>query len=480
MMTDTRRYREDTTRYVELRSALADFPTSELLPGKDDAWAAAGQVAAVAVGIGAQDYRPAVAGAHLYGRSAGRTFLLGVSPGTVQLRAVDVTKADARGVDGCKTIRGDRSSVGADIDSLYINRETGDFELPDAPARSEITNWSSKSRARMFQAVAQLDLSRWEEDGGDLAMVTLTLPAWWELIAPDGKTFKKLIRTLFKRWARVIGPVRGLWKLEFHRRGAPHLHALMRVPALVAGQSFDLWLARQWANICRDSLADLERDKYVEAGEYRRHVNAGTSVDFSTRNFSDPRRIATYFLGHSSKHVDGKEYQHVVPELWQAPGRGPGRFWGVWGLERGVVEVEVSVHQWVQVRRVLRHVARARSWRQRQDAARYGRSVRRRPLRSLGHGGALTGGVVVVNDGVLVGYDVARVLGGAGWTRARSGWSGVSTYGGAGYGSPLVGVELVEVKRDHPFEVWIDNTRNFDEWELGAVVDRLLGELVGE
>src|SRR5207249_5060118 len=63
-------------------------------------------------------------------------------------------------------------------------------------------------------------------------------------------------------------------------------------------------------------------------------ILAGTGVDYAeAHKCSDPKRLAVYFGKHGQYR--SKEYQHNVPEAWQAPGKGPGRFWGYWGLKIG-------------------------------------------------------------------------------------------------------------------------------------------------
>lgn len=280
--------------------------------------------------------------------------------------------------------------------------------------RSAISQWSRGSRRRMVRAIAELDLSQWADDGGNLAMVTLTLPGWWESIVPTGQDWKKLIDRLRKRWVRETEtPWRGLWKLEFQRRGAPHQHMLMRVPALVQGRRFEDWLAKTWADLCLDALISFDERYalgYIELGEYDRHLAAGIAVDFSGSRFSDPRRTSIYFLKHSTKTTDSKEYQHIVPTLWSEDG--PGRFWGVWGLDKATAELEVDRAGWTHARRILRHVARASSARaelQRRRSA--GESVwtMKRP-RKPGGFGARGGGWVLANDGLSLAWDLGRAI----------------------------------------------------------------------
>lgn len=318
----------------------------------------------------------------------GQRAFLALSPGTVALRVQTVHGLD---VAAAPEPDGEQGVLFDDVDE-----ETG---------RGVIGEWSSGSRRRMARTIAELDYSRWHEDGGILAMVTLTLPGDWLTVAPTGRAFKRMIEVFRRRWTRAVGPWRGLWKLEFQRRGAPHLHALMRVPATVGGRRFEEWLSATWADVVN----------HPDPVERAKHLAAGTRVDFSGMRFSDPRRTALYFAKHSAKTLDDKEYQHVVPEAWRAEGAGPGRFWGVWGLSRATAEVEVDWQTFVRARRILRHVARARAAETEMSRLRAsGRSdavwtMRRQ--RPRGGFGAVGGGFVLVNDGLTLAQAVGRALG---------------------------------------------------------------------
>lgn len=371
-----------------------------------------------------------VSAGHWTGHTEGKSFRLAVSPGTVALSTVDTNKAEKaaqRAYDAHFSL--------VELAAGWVDELTGELS-PDAVfEKSELTgsavvSWSKRSRMRMVRAVAELDYSDWTEADGTLAMVTLTLPGDWLAIAPDGSTFKKLLDKFRKRWIRAVGAWRCLWKLEFQRRGAPHMHLLMRVPALVTWDGgyraqlgytvvspFEEWLSTAWATVCAASTEWDRLDSNGEpSSEYTRHLAAGTGVDFSGEKFSDPRRIALYFLGHSMKGPDGKEYQHIVPEEWQAPGKGPGRFWGFAGFERAVVELELSLHDWQVLARQFRKLQRARDWKatlvQRRGRAKdTGREVSAvthrwskysKATRAMGAGGSVLGGWVLLNDALPV------------------------------------------------------------------------------
>lgn len=385
----------------------------------------------------------------------GRSWYLRLSPGVMGLRCSDQNKKER-----AQEREKDRQRSAVDMAAaLLVKGEDGD-ELPVNGSTGEIREWSARSRSRMSELVGSLDYSDWLQSDGALAMVTLTLPDRWLELAPDGETFKKLLRKFEHRWRRAIGPWRLLWKLEFQRRGAPHWHALMRVPALVGRQTFEEWLSKTWADVVGASKVVDRWDAKTDKGssEYSRHLAAGTGVDFSGKDFSDPRRISLYFLGHSSKTSDGKEYQHRVPEEWQKPGKGPGRFWGNPGLKSATREIELTERDAVGAARILRKVKRGRAWttsvlRERgklplgdrekhrtfdvelrqKDGQKRGRAAHRTYNRknavaaaakgetyspqprfkpaSLGGGGYAVGGWVLMNDALQLGLDVARWFG---------------------------------------------------------------------
>ena len=343
----------------------------------------------------------------------GRTLRLMLSPGIIGAKQIDVNRH-------ARTLEAARNRKHSEVDMLNafrVDLETGEIsdDMPDldGASRSEITEWSAKSRSNMSKILASLDYSQWDRESGALAMVTLTLPGDWETVAPNGREFKKLVEKFRKRWLRAGMEWVCLWKLEFQKRGAPHWHSLVRVPALVRGVPFEQWLSRTWA----DCVA------HPDPEEYAKHLAAGTGVDFSGKDFSDPRRIALYFMGHSAKSQDGKEYQHVVPKLWQAPGKGPGRFWGFCGLVKALIEVDVTQRDYDRVRRILRHLAKARAWvtavkRERGHAVRENRAAlpvhaihAKKPRRSqLGGGGGFNGGWVLLNDAISVAWRLADYL----------------------------------------------------------------------
>jgi len=229
-----------------------------------------------------------------------------------------------------------------------------------------------------------------------------------------------------KRFQREWGePARYIWKLEFQPRGAPHIHLWMAPPHAVgrSGRKFRDWLSQEWADLVG----------HPDAEQRTRHMLAGTAIDIlNGLRACDPKRLAIYFTKHSSPNqLDDKEYQHIVPDAWRKLGHGPGRFWGVHGLQRATAVVEIAQDAYLTARRIVRRWSRsqavygditrpfptkvvpriARQVVQRVDLAtgkvRHRMVRRRRPLCNQG---GLAGGYALVNDGPAFASQLAAAL----------------------------------------------------------------------
>ena len=344
-------------------------------------------------------------------------FRITIGPGVVRLGWPSPVRAEKASE---RAVKRHRLDVTAEIDRIKAGRD-----MPDPPAR-EITEWSRKSRAAMCRTFAELDYTPLVECGRVPAMVTLTYPGDWECVAPDGASVKRHMVLWRKRFQREWGEsVRYIWKLEFQRRGAPHIHLWMAPPHALgrSGRKFRDWLSQEWADIVA----------HPDPQQRARHLLAGTAVDFlNGLRACDPKRLAIYFTKHSSPNKLGdKEYQHTVPEAWREPGHGPGRFWGVYGLQRATAVVEIVQDVYLTARRIIRRWSRsqaiygdctrgfptavvpriARIAVRRVDSQTGNirhRTIRRRRL--LCNQGGLAGGYVLVNDGPALASQLAAAL----------------------------------------------------------------------
>ena len=283
---------------------------------------------------------------------------------------------------------------------------TGEWPDPPTP-RTAINSWSRKSRANMVRRLCELDYTPLYDGGRLPAMVTLTYPGDWLTVAPTGGYVKRHMKALRKRYQRAWGEDwSAVWKLEFQRRGAPHVHLLCTPPhghAQTTGQTFAVWLSAAWAAVVN----------HPDPEQRRRHERAGTGLDYAEGlRATDPRRVAAYFTKHGL--MASKEYQHHVPAEWSEPGTGPGRFWGVWNLQRATRTVQVTPADGIRAGRTARRWARAQGrvqsrWVQRVDQAtgrvRYRRSRTRVRLMTNGNRGW-----IATNCGPAWVSDLARAL----------------------------------------------------------------------
>ncbi len=168
----------------------------------------------------------------------------------------------------------------------------------------------------------------WEECGPRLALVTYTYPREFTC---DGLLVRRHREAMKMRWTRKWGPPKGAWVLEFQKRGAPHLHTYVGLPDVPEAVLLQ-WAKRAWYEIV--------------GSEDWRHLYQGVDVQrcFYGRAEENGRRVADYFWRES-----GKWEQKQVPDDYL----NVGRFWGYWGLKPEVERTSVSVHEWVEMRRLM-------------------------------------------------------------------------------------------------------------------------------
>ena len=358
-------------------------------------------------------------------------FRLLIAPGLVKLswtRPVLLERSSERA--GAHTHRLNVAAEEDELRSITAEMDWTNGPMPRVPQTTldsrEITNWSRKSRANMCRSLAEYDYTPIVGRGRIPAMVTLTYPGDWEAVAPRGRDVKRHLENWRKRFEREWAEkLYFIWKLEFQRRGAPHFH-LWTAPPTAAGKSgltFRQWCSHAWAEVV----------DHPEPEQRRLHELAGTAVDtLEGIRACDPKRLAIYFTKHSSpNNYSDKEYQHIVPAAWRAPGKGPGRFWGAAGLKKATATVEMEQSDYVHARRIVRRWSRSQAAysditakfpsavnprtakvavpRVDSETGRVTfRRVRRR--RQLCTQGGLAGGFALVNNGAAFASQLARAL----------------------------------------------------------------------
>lgn len=237
--------------------------------------------------------------------------------------------------------------------SIQLSRKDGPTgKGGNYSARKPITDWSKKSRSNMLKTLFSLDYSPMFGDEKRIpVMVTLTYPGDWEIVAPNGQATKRHLDIFRKRYLRAFGePFNGVWKLEFQRRGAPHIHILTSISSDLG--MFQLWVSKTWAEIVN----------HPETSQKEKHQKAGTQVKAWYDFFRDKPYLIAHYFGKHSSFVNGgvKEYQNKPPSLWVESGS-VGRFWGYWGVVKTISSARVTREDSLFIQRTLRRWHRANS-----------------------------------------------------------------------------------------------------------------------
>jgi len=210
--------------------------------------------------------------------------------------------------------------------------------------RGAVAGFSSASRRRLFRRAAAVDWSAF----GRSVFVTLTYPGEFSC---DGRRVKRDLAAFRKAWERKYGAPVGMWKLEFQRRGAPHLHLALALPSAVPGgldpadslglRAAEIKAARVWASETWYRI--------VGSGDPK-HLSAGVQVDVLAEN------PAAYFAGYVGGSKGSKEYQNRVPAGFESVGR----FWGAWNLRVDWDERSVPLSSFFALRRLVRSYGASR------------------------------------------------------------------------------------------------------------------------
>lgn len=219
------------------------------------------------------------------------------------------------------------------------------------PRSPSVGGWSAAARRRMRRRFAETDWAPVIQDGRAV-MLTLTLPGSWTVVAPHPKAFAAALRRFWERWRRAYGDPQCGYVIEYQtKRGAPHLHALIRRPAgrawIGRGKerklvSWPIWVRHAWS----ESVA------HPDANQRLLHLRHGVDVEAWR---GDPARAAVYFSGYANGRWKG---QNHPPSEWG--GIGLLRVWGVRGLKRmPSTEIVLTESQRIWAIRLMRRWYRA-------------------------------------------------------------------------------------------------------------------------
>lgn len=273
-------------------------------------------------------------------------FRITIGPGVVRLGWTNPVRAEKASE---RTVGQHMQDVAGEVDRIKAGRD-----VPDPSGRA-ITEWSRKSRAAMCRTFAELDYTPMVESGRVPAMVTLTYPGDWESVAPDGASVKRHMMLWRKRFQREWGePARYIWKMEFQRRGAPHIHLWMapRIPSVDQAVGS--------ANGCRrngrkSSPIPTLNNAHATCAPVRLST-ASTDCVLATPN-------AWRSTSRSTHHrIDWATRNTSTSFRRPGGGRAADRVaLGVHGLERATAVVEIAQDAYLTARRIIRRWSRSQA-----------------------------------------------------------------------------------------------------------------------
>jgi len=200
---------------------------------------------------------------------------------------------------------------------LKLEENQGDKEKGE---KKPIDSFSSRSRLKLIKKLATIN----QAVAGNPAFLTLTYPQEWPR---DGRIVKKhtelLRKSLLYKWPNSWG----VWRLEYQKRGAPHLHMFVWDGIKIDDDS-KKWLSKTWYRIV--------------GSNDEKHLLAGTKLE----------RIRSWrgVMYYASKYM-AKECS-IPEEVYN-----PGRFWACYGERRwkvSTVEGFITRLEWLKLRRIMR------------------------------------------------------------------------------------------------------------------------------
>jgi hypothetical protein len=213
-------------------------------------------------------------------------------------------------------------------------RDTETQSPPGGGVRGEVQGFSAASRRRLMYYLDSLDRRKLSVP----LFVTLTYPgADWERFGGRKEEVKRHLDA-FNHWLAYHYPQSSaIWRLEFQKRGAPHLHLL------VFGVEFiDCYiLAREWFRVVGSGQAS--------------HLLAGTQVK-ACESWGEATAYVAKYMAKLESFEDSGVPIHSRP----------GRVWGVWRrplLPREPVIYGLDRKEYVALRRIMRGLCKSKGYR---------------------------------------------------------------------------------------------------------------------
>ena len=115
-----------------------------------------------------------------------------------------------------------------------------DVDIPLGKSRGDVTVFSRQSRMRLLHLLASVTPPATDGFRHRCTFLTLTARMFYH-----PRQFKKYLQTFFKRLGRKAPRLSIIWRLEYQKRGAPHVHCIVYNAPFID----KVWIQEAWGEI---------------------------------------------------------------------------------------------------------------------------------------------------------------------------------------------------------------------------------------
>jgi len=115
-----------------------------------------------------------------------------------------------------------------------------DCEVTHGRGRGDVTVFSKQSRLRLLRLLAEISPPAVKGFRHRVSFLTLTTQAHHH-----PRQFKKYLQVFFKRMGRKAPRLSMIWRMEYQKRGAPHVHCIVYNAPYID----KLWIQEAWGEI---------------------------------------------------------------------------------------------------------------------------------------------------------------------------------------------------------------------------------------
>lgn len=175
-------------------------------------------------------------------------------------------------------------------------------DLRGGGSRGDVTVFSPQSRLRLLRLLASVSPSAVNGFRHRCSFLTLTTRAYHH-----PRQFKEFMRAFFKRLGRKAPRLAIVWRLEYQKRGAPHLHLIVYNAPFIDKK----WIQEKWGEI----VGQLRPFTRIESIKSYKHL-----MSYASKYAAKVEDSGFNTVTYQADGIGQLEYGHMTP----------GRVWGVY------------------------------------------------------------------------------------------------------------------------------------------------------